>query len=167
MRQAFWRYLPARHQFPPRGVTGSIPHCHDMIATNWVRLLPAAVLLGLVSCDAGKQTGAASNAETAHAPAAGDVYTCSMHPQVRLPKPGRCPICQMPLVLAKTSASKAKDSSKSEPMLELSDHARAMAGIETAEVIKRKLFREIRAVGKVQYNEGTLATITSRVEGYV
>jgi Cu(I)/Ag(I) efflux system membrane fusion protein len=141
-----------------------------MIATNWVRLLSAAVLLGLVSCDTRKQTGAASDAENAHAahaPAAGEVYTCSMHPQVRLPKPGKCPICQMPLVLAKGSAGKAKDSSKDEPMLELSDHARAMAGVETAEVIKRKLFREIRALGKVQYNEGTLATITSRVEGYV
>ncbi|HSI62587.1 MAG TPA: efflux RND transporter periplasmic adaptor subunit [Candidatus Saccharimonadia bacterium] len=137
-----------------------------MAATNWTRLLSAAVLLVLVSCDARNQTGAAS-AHAAHEAAAGEVYTCSMHPQIRLPKPGKCPICQMPLVLAKASAAKSTDSSKNEPMLVLSDHARAMAGVETAEVIKRKLFREIRAVGKVQYNEGTLATITSRVEGYV
>jgi len=28
------------------------------------------------------------------------VYTCSMHPQVRLDRPGKCPICEMPLILA-------------------------------------------------------------------
>ena len=28
----------------------------------------------------------------------GDVWTCSMHPQVQLPKPGSCPICGMDLV---------------------------------------------------------------------
>ena len=52
-------------------------------------------------------------------------------------------------------------------MLELSDHARAMASVETVSVARRKLSREIRAVGKVQYNETGLANITTRVEGYV
>lgn len=52
-------------------------------------------------------------------------------------------------------------------MLELSDHARAMASVETVPVERRKLTREIRAVGKVQYNESTLAVINSRVEGYI
>ena len=40
-----------------------------------------------------------------------------------------------------------------ESMLTLSEHARAMASVETAPVERRKLSREIRAVGKVQYNE--------------
>jgi Cu(I)/Ag(I) efflux system membrane fusion protein len=52
-------------------------------------------------------------------------------------------------------------------MLELSEHARAMASVETVPVQRRKLSREIRAVGKVQYNETGLANITTRVEGYV
>ena len=52
-------------------------------------------------------------------------------------------------------------------MLELSEHAKAMASVETAPVERRKLTREIRAVGKVQYNETGLANITTRVEGYV
>ncbi len=55
----------------------------------------------------------------------------------------------------------------SDAALELSAHARAMASVETAPVRRRALAREIRAVGKVQYNEAGLATITSRVEGYV
>ncbi|MCJ7600915.1 MAG: efflux RND transporter periplasmic adaptor subunit [Desulfobulbaceae bacterium] len=52
-------------------------------------------------------------------------------------------------------------------MLELSEHARAMASVETVPVKRRKLSREIRVVGKVQYNETGLADITTRVEGYV
>lgn len=52
-------------------------------------------------------------------------------------------------------------------MLELSEHARAMASVETVPVERRKLSREIRAVGKVQVNEAGLANVTTRVEGYV
>jgi Cu(I)/Ag(I) efflux system membrane fusion protein len=52
-------------------------------------------------------------------------------------------------------------------MLELSEHARAMASVETVPVQRRRMSREIRVVGKVQYNETGLANITTRVEGYV
>jgi len=52
-------------------------------------------------------------------------------------------------------------------MLELSDHARAMASVETTPVKRRKMTRQIRLVGKVQYNETALANITTRVEGYI
>lgn len=99
------------------------------------------------------------------------VWTCSMHPQVRLPKPGKCPICSMPLIPAKPGAkstgTNAAGTAASESMLELSDHARAMASVATAVVERRPLTHEIRAVGKVQYNETTLAVINSRVDGYI
>ena len=93
-----------------------------------------------------------------------EVWTCSMHPQIRLPKPGSCPLCSMPLIRAVGAESSGTGS---EPMLELSDHARAMAAVETTIVQRRKLAREIRAVGKVEYNETAMANITVRVEGYV
>ncbi len=51
-------------------------------------------------------------------------------------------------------------------MLQLSDHALAMASVETTPVTRRKLSRELRAVGKIQYNESSLATVTARVDGY-
>jgi len=90
------------------------------------------------------------------------VYTCSMHPQVRLDRPGKCPICEMPLILA----AAAETGSGGEPMLQLSDHALAMASVETTTVVRRELSRELRAVGKIQYNESSLATVTARVDGY-
>ena len=91
------------------------------------------------------------------------IYTCSMHPQVRLPEPGNCPICSMPLILAKQNSPKE---SGEVSHLELSPHARAMASVETAVVERRKLSHLVKTVGKVMYDETTLATITSRVDGY-
>lgn len=100
----------------------------------------------------------------------GEIWTCSMHPQIRMPKPGLCPICSMPLIRVNTSITSGtttESPGQVGSMLELSEHARAMASVETAPVERRKLSREIRAVGKAQYNETTLANITTRVEGYV
>lgn len=89
-------------------------------------------------------------------------WTCSMHPQIRLDAPGKCPICEMPLIPAGASTG----SGNGVPMLTLSDHAVAMASVETTPVVRRELSHEIRAVGKIQYNESSLATITARVDGY-
>ena len=90
-----------------------------------------------------------------------------MHPQVRLPNPGECPICSMPLVPAAMPKKSGDTDPGGEPMLELSEHARAMASVETVAIERRRLSREIRAVGKVQYNESALSTIAARVDGYI
>ena len=122
----------------------------------------AALLIFIPLAGAQSPTASASPAIAA-APAA-EIWTCSMHPQIRMPKPGNCPICSMPLIRA---GGETKRSTADEPMLELSKHARAMASVETVAVERRPLSRELRAVGKVQYNETALATVTSRVDGYI
>ncbi len=68
-------------------------------------VLPVSVLLG--ACQSEPKTAATTTA--ADAPltvAAGDRYTCPMHPQIIREKPGDCPICGMALV-KKPSASAA------------------------------------------------------------
>lgn len=109
-----------------------------------------------------------SRAPAPHAPAgarteaaAAQVWTCSMHPQVRLPNPGSCPICEMPLIPA-ASASVGSGP----PSMQLSEHAMAMASVETTEVTRRALSRELRAVGRIVIDEPTLTTITPRFDGY-
>lgn len=113
----------------------------------------------------GRGCSHSSRAESAggvQATAKEEVWTCSMHPQIRLSGPGKCPICEMPLI----PAAGAQTGAGGEPMLQLSDHALAMANVETAPVIRRELFRELRSVGKIQYNESSLATVTARTDGY-
>ena len=170
---------------------------------TFVRVFIALVVVAALVLIAA-QFFSGSSSDTA-APASGtNVWTCSMHPQVRLPKPGKCPICSMPLVPVAAAATKDGTGGKTAPrkitsyrstmipgetsptprkdsmgmdmvpvlesegsMLTLSEHARAMASVETVPVERRKLSREIRAVGKVQYNESALSTITARVDGYI
>ncbi|MCC6950090.1 MAG: efflux RND transporter periplasmic adaptor subunit [Phycisphaerales bacterium] len=91
------------------------------------------------------------------------VYTCSMHPQVRLDQPGDCPICEMPLIPAASATAAAAGEA---PTLQLSEHALAMASVETVAVESQPLARELRAVGRIEYNESSLAAITPRVDGY-
>jgi membrane fusion protein, copper/silver efflux system len=110
----------------------------------------------------GRSTSPAPVTAASAAPKKPAVWTCSMHPQIRLPGPGTCPICSMPLTPADAS-----DAGGGSPAVVLSEAARAMAEVETAPVQRRRVTREIRAVGKVQYNETALSTVTSRVSGYI
>lgn len=90
----------------------------------------------------------------AQAPAGSDTWTCSMHPQIRLPNPGNCPICGMQLIpISKLSRAR--------------DDLEARAGLETEPVRRRELFKEIRTVGKLDYSERQVAYISSRVKGRV
>jgi Cu(I)/Ag(I) efflux system membrane fusion protein len=128
-----------------------------------------ALALGLGGYVLGRSTAPRSAAgergqHAAPADAAGTpVWTCSMHPQVRLDRPGDCPICQMPLIPAAAAGGAAGEAT----MLRLSEHALAMASVETVEVGYRPLARDLRAVGRIEYNESSLATITPRVDGFV
>lgn len=83
-----------------------------------------------------------------------DVWTCSMHPQIRLPKPRACPICGMNLIRVSDLSSEQSQ------VIE-------RAGIQTEPVEERELFKEIRTVGKLDYNERRVAFISARVAGRV
>ena len=125
-----------------------------------VGLVAAAAAAGyVVGQSAPTRPGPATHAP----PSEGDVYTCSMHPEVRLDRPGKCPICGMTLVPAKGGVGPARDDPRA---LRFSEHALAIASVETAAVTRRELSHVLRTVGKVQYNESSLATVTARVDGY-
>lgn len=94
-----------------------------------------------------------------------EIWTCSMHPQVRLPGPGNCPICSMPLIPAQGNSGPGDATSS--PTVSLTPHEMVMANVETTTVERQRLYRNIRTVGLVGYNDTTLATVTSRVDGYI
>ena len=79
-------------------------------AARWLtRLAWSAFVLALIAAafyagnrlglDAGKSTPAPSGTATPSAPAA-PTWTCSMHPEISLGEPGKCPICGMDLIPA-------------------------------------------------------------------
>lgn len=83
-----------------------------------------------------------------------ETWTCSMHPQVRQAGPGRCPLCGMDLVPANEPTSAR-------------GHLEQRAGLVTEPVDYRELFKEVRTVGKLDYNERRVAYLTARIAGRV
>ncbi len=92
-------------------------------------------------------------------------WTCSMHPQIKLPKPGKCPICGMDLIPIYEGGSVADD--EGPVSLTLSKTGYKLAEIETTEVKYKEAFNEVRLVGKVDYDETRLYYITAWVGGRI
>ncbi|SMF35103.1 efflux RND transporter periplasmic adaptor subunit [Desulfovibrio gilichinskyi] len=94
------------------------------------------------------------------------VWTCSMHPQIQLPNPGKCPICFMDLIPLE-KGGKSGEEVLSLRQISLTDQARTLAGIETSKVEKRNVGVETRMVGKVDYDETRMGTITAWTGGRI
>jgi hypothetical protein len=140
----------------------------SLLARHWGKLLvlQAAVLVGLgyVLASLVGGTGEAepampvSAAEVTQTSVGPSMWTCSMHPQIRQPNPGKCPICGMDLIpVAKTSGGLRT--------LSVSPEARALMDIETSPVERKYVMHEVRMVGKVDYDETKLGYITAWVSG--
>jgi membrane fusion protein, copper/silver efflux system len=93
----------------------------------------------------------------------GTIWTCSMHPQIRMDKPGKCPLCGMDLIplLQNSSASIDPDA------VHLSAEAAQLANVLTTVVSKEKPVKEIRLYGKVQADERLLQSQVSHVPGRI
>ncbi len=92
-------------------------------------------------------------------------WTCSMHPQIKLPKPGQCPICAMDLIPVYEGGT--DDEGASEVSLILNETAQRLAEVETAEVKYQEVSNEVRLVGKVDYDETRLSYISAWVPGRI
>lgn len=86
------------------------------------------------------------------------IWTCSMHPQIQQPGPGACPICGMDLIPVLVNS----DTDDGPRAISMSQSARALADIETTLV--RRAFPEVRVrlVGKLDYDETRLKSLTAR-----
>lgn len=73
---------------------------------SFAKFMLAVVALGAAFWLGGRFGGAPATAPIDTSAAA--VWTCSMHPQIRMDKPGNCPICNMPLVPDTTLVDAAK-----------------------------------------------------------
>jgi len=95
-----------------------------------------------------------------------EVWTCSMHPQIRSDKPGKCPICSMDLIpLQKTSDSDAEETDTE--ALVLSESAAKLAQVETITVKKGQPTKEVFLQGKVFADERNIAELTARYGGRI
>ncbi len=101
-----------------------------------------------------------------HAKAESDepqMYTCSMHPSVRLPDPdAKCPICFMDLIPVTEDGGEG-----SELRVTMSESAAALSKIEIAPVGRFFPTAEVRLYGKVTYDETSVARLTAYFPGRI
>ena len=89
-------------------------------------------------------------------------WTCSMHPQIRQPKPGKCPICFMDLIPVSTAGGDI-----GERQISFSEAAIKLMEIETTPVERKFVTAEIQMVGKIDYDETRVKHITAWVPGRI
>ena len=91
------------------------------------------------------------------------IWTCSMHPQIRMPEPGDCPICGMDLIPLVQNGSSGIDPDA----VNLSREGAALANVQTSVVSLQKAVREVRLYGKVAADERMIQSQVSHVTGRI
>ena len=94
----------------------------------------------------------------------GKIWTCSMHPQIKVPKFGKCPICGMDL----TPMKKESDTTEEVHQFKLTKNAIALANIQTSIVGNNTVEKKILKVsGKISINENKTATQSAHFNGRI
>jgi membrane fusion protein, copper/silver efflux system len=90
----------------------------------------------------------------------GTIWTCAMHPQIRMSEPGKCPICGMDLIPLKQNTTSIDPAA-----IHLTKEAAQLANVITSIVSKQKPVMEVRLYGKVQADERLLQSQVSYLPG--
>ncbi|MEI9934952.1 MAG: efflux RND transporter periplasmic adaptor subunit [Ferruginibacter sp.] len=88
-------------------------------------------------------------------------YTCSMHPQVMLDHPGKCPICGMTLI----AVSKNNTSASNE--IHLNERQIELGNIHTDTIHTGSFGNKMILAGTLNFNQQTLVAISARAEGRI
>jgi Cu(I)/Ag(I) efflux system membrane fusion protein len=93
----------------------------------------------------------------------GTIWTCAMHPQIRLEEPGKCPICGMDLIPLVQNSTVSIDPDA----IRFTAEAAQLANVLTTVVSREKPVKEIRLYGKVQADERLLQSQVAHVPGRI
>lgn len=131
--------------------------------------LIAGYLLGNIGEEKSHNHSAEVNSDKAEANTA-KIWTCSMHPQIKLPKSGKCPVCFMdliPLQSDNNNNNNNADKAGGGRLLVLSDAAKRLASIVSVPAVRGKSSSELKLLGKIAVDESRIETISMRTGGRI
>ncbi|PCJ81215.1 MAG: efflux transporter periplasmic adaptor subunit [Bacteroidetes bacterium] len=132
---------------------------------KYLAILIAGVVLGAlffggVFSNDEQESHSTTNEEVGHVD---EVWTCSMHPQIRQSEPGDCPICGMDLIKLHT-----EDNLSGDPLsISMSETAIKLANIQTSVINKHTPKMEVRVNGTVKFDERHLFTQSAHISGRI
>jgi len=94
---------------------------------------------------------------------ANKVWTCAMHPQIRMDKPGKCPICAMDLIPVAQNTTTEMNSDA----VHLTRESAQLANVLTSTVTTQDPVKELRLYGKVQADERLLQNQVTHIAGRI
>lgn len=128
-------------------------------------ILIVGVLLGWLIFGGGSASSEVVDEHAGHDHAnENEIWTCSMHPQIRQNKPGDCPLCGMDLIPAETGSS---DPTLDPDAIQMTEGAIKLADIETVKITKQNPEKEIRLLGKIKADERRMYSQTVHVTGRI
>jgi Cu(I)/Ag(I) efflux system membrane fusion protein len=93
------------------------------------------------------------------------IWTCSMHPQIQMDKPGNCPICGMELI--PLEMSKNRDDAIAPDEIVMTEEAIQLANIQTSQVVRSNATKEVRLLGTVKPDERRMYSQVSHIPGRI
>ena len=147
--------------FNRKGVLSVLQSIRNMPKLAWGLVVLAFALGLLIRGGGGDRTDETRNSHV-HDEAKVEWWTCSMHPQIKLPEPGQCPICFMDLIPLET-----EDSGDVPTELKMSPAAMKLAEIATARVRRGPAKKTILLSGKVAVDETRLGRIAAWAPGRI
>jgi Cu(I)/Ag(I) efflux system membrane fusion protein len=90
------------------------------------------------------------------------IWTCAMHPQIRMDHPGKCPICGMDLIpLVQNTAFVNPDA------VVMTEEGIKLAEVQTSIVSRQKPVKMIQLYGKIQADERLVQTQPAHIPGRI
>jgi Cu(I)/Ag(I) efflux system membrane fusion protein len=90
------------------------------------------------------------------------IWTCAMHPQIRMSEPGKCPICGMELIPLNQNGNQVDSVA-----IHFTPEAVALANIQTVVVSRQDPVKEVRLYGKIQADERLLQSQVAHITGRI
>ena len=92
-----------------------------------------------------------------------EIWTCSMHPQIRMDKQGKCPICAMDLIPVSQGGGAESDATA----IHFTKQAAQLANVMTSVVSTQQPVKEVRMYGKVEADERLIQSQVSFLSGRI
>ena len=93
------------------------------------------------------------------------LWTCSMHPQIKLEKPGKCPICGMTLIPLESASDSGETIGDDEIVLTAA--AIQLGNIQTSIAVRTDATKEVRLLGTVKPDERRQYSQVSHIPGRI